>query len=371
MYSCVLVAAGSGTRANLGYNKLRYLVNHKPLFWYAFKPFYDKGYQMIIVINPEDESFIRMYIPEDVILVYGGKTRSESVRNGLVKVTEPYVMIHDAARVRITKDLIELVEKGLQIYPACVLSKRVTNTVYMKDTDLQILDRRMLYEAETPQAFNTEKIKKAYVKILPNATDDVSQYQSQYSSEVGLILHEQNNAKITYQKDIELFEKEVEHTMYKIGHSYDIHQLVPDRKLILGGIEIPFELGLLGHSDADVLLHAVAESILGALGLGDLGTFFPDTDQRFKDLNSKIIVNEVVQMMKKQGYKVSNLDCTIFAEKPKLAPFIKEIKKSISDLLNTALENINIKAATNEKLDSIGNLKAMAASATILLIKGE
>jgi 2-C-methyl-D-erythritol 4-phosphate cytidylyltransferase/2-C-methyl-D-erythritol 4-phosphate cytidylyltransferase/2-C-methyl-D-erythritol 2,4-cyclodiphosphate synthase len=371
MYACVLVAAGSGTRANLGYNKLRYLVNHKPLFWYAFKPFYDRGYEMILVINPEDESFIKSYIPEDVKIVYGGKTRAESVRNGLQEVTEKYVIIHDAARVYIDDELIEQVEHGLAIHRACVLAKRVTNTIYLKENRLNILDRRLLFEAETPQAFLTEEITQAYETILPNVTDDVSQYQNTFNHEVGLILHEKNNVKITYQKDIEHFQKEVELHMYRIGHSYDIHQLIEGRPLILGGVNIPFELGLLGHSDADVLLHAIAESILGALGLGDLGSFFPDTDQKYKDMDSKIIVKQVVKMMQDSGYKVSNLDCTIFAEKPKLAPFMSDIKASVCTLLNAPHSNINIKAATNEKQDAIGNLKAMAASATILLVKGE
>ena len=371
MYACVLVAAGSGTRANLGYNKLRYLVNQKPLFWYAFKPFYDRGYEMILVINPEDESFIQSYLPEDVKIVYGGKTRAESVHNGLQAVTEKYVLIHDAARVYIDDELIEQVEHGLAIHRACVLAKRVTNTIYLKDSTLNVLDRKHLYEAETPQAFLTEEITKAYETILPTATDDVSQYQHTFNHEVGLILHEKNNAKITYQKDIEHFEKEVEHHMYRIGHSYDIHPLVEGRPLILGGIRIPFDLGLLGHSDADVLLHSIAESILGALSLGDLGSFFPDTDQKFKDMDSKIIVSEVVKMMQNTGYKVSNLDCTIFAEKPKLAPFMSEIKQSVCALLHAPQSAINIKAATNEKQDAIGNLKAMAASATILLVKGE
>ena len=371
MYACVLVAAGSGTRANLGYNKLRYLVNQKPLFWYAFKPFYNRGYEIIIVINPEDEIFMRSYLPDDVKIVYGGKSRSESVRNGLEHVTKDFVLIHDAARVRIDEELIEQVEKGLNIYNACVLSKRVTNTMYHKNGGLEILDRKYLYQAETPQAFITEEIRKAYVQTNPIATDDVSMYQSVFQTEVGLILHEKNNDKITYQKDIELFEKEVEKHMIRVGHSYDIHALVENRKLILGGILIPHSLGLLGHSDADVLLHAIAESILGALGLGDLGTLFPDTDMKYKDIDSKILVKEVVQRMKNMGYKVSNIDCTIFAEKPKLAPFIGQIRESICALLNSPLEVINIKAATNEKMDSIGNEKAIAASATVLLIKGE
>lgn len=371
MFACVLVAAGSGTRANLGYNKLRYLVNQKPLFWYAFKPFYDRGYEVVLVINPEDADFVKNYMPDDVKITFGGQTRAESVRNGLSLVTEPYVMIHDAARVFINQSLIEQVENGLSIYKACVLSKRVTNTIYQKQQSLNILDRNLLYEAETPQAFITSEILKAYQRIHKLATDDVSQYLTVYRNEVGLIIHEQQNLKITYQKDIELFEKEVETNMYRIGHSYDIHALVENRKLIIGGIEIPFELGLLGHSDADVLLHAVAESILGALGLGDLGKLFPDTDAKYKDIDSRILVKEVVQRMQNMGYRISNIDCTIFAEKPKMAPFIEHIRSNVCHLLNTTIEQVNIKAATNEKMDAIGNQKAMAASATVLLIKGE
>ena len=157
--------------------------------------------------------------------------------------------------------------------------------------------------------------------------------------------------------------------MYRIGHSIDIHRLVEGRKLILGGIEIPHELGLLGHSDADVLLHAVSESIIGALALGDLGKFFPDTDPKYKGIDSKILTSEVVKMMEEKGYEVNNLDCLLIMEKPKMRPYIDTIRESIASLLHTSIENVNVKATTNEKLGEIGNGLAIPAHASILLRK--
>ena len=157
--------------------------------------------------------------------------------------------------------------------------------------------------------------------------------------------------------------------MYRIGHSIDIHRLVKDRKLILGGIEIPYELGLLGHSDADVLLHAVSESILGALSLGDLGKFFPDTDERYKGIDSKILTQEVVKMMEEKGYEVNNLDCLLIMEKPKMRPYIDTIRESIASLLHTSIDNVNVKATTNEKLGEIGKGEAIQAHAVIMLRK--
>ncbi|PKK87322.1 MAG: 2-C-methyl-D-erythritol 2,4-cyclodiphosphate synthase [Tenericutes bacterium HGW-Tenericutes-8] len=369
MYSCIIVGAGSGTRANLGYNKVRYLIKRKPLLMYSVDPFINRNYEVILVINKEDEDYFKPYFNKNIKVAYGGNNRTESVRNGLALVTNKYVLIHDAARVRITEELIEQVEKGLAQYQACFLSKRVTDTIYQKNGQMTLIDRNSLYQAETPQAFITSEIKMAYDKAKQHFTDDVSLYQSIFEHQVGPVIHEGNNQKITYQSDLITFEKEVDESMYKIGNSYDIHQLVEHRKLILGGIEIPFEKGLLGHSDADCLLHAVAESIIGALGLGDLGTIFPDTDMKNKDLDSKIIVKRATALLKEHGYKIVNIDTSVFAEKPKLAPYIGLMRQSIADLLDIDLLDVNVKAATNEKLDAIGEQRAIAASATVLIMK--
>lgn len=155
----------------------------------------------------------------------------------------------------------------------------------------------------------------------------------------------------------------------RIGHAYDIHRLVEGRDLILGGIKIPHEKGLLGHSDADCLLHAIAESLLGALALGDLGTFFPDNDPKYQGMDSKIILVECYKMIKNLGYKIVNIDSTIFAQKPKIKPYSKDMRECIALLLNIDVNMISIKATTFEKLGPIGEEKAIAAEAVCLLEK--
>ena len=155
----------------------------------------------------------------------------------------------------------------------------------------------------------------------------------------------------------------------RIGLGYDVHQLVEDRKLIIGGIDIPFEKGLLGHSDADVLVHAIMDSILGALGLGDIGKHFPDTDNKYKDISSIYLLSQVNIFMNEMGYNIGNIDATIVAQRPKMAPHIEDMRKAISETLNTAIENINIKATTTEWLGFEGREEGISSYSICLLEK--
>jgi len=153
----------------------------------------------------------------------------------------------------------------------------------------------------------------------------------------------------------------------RVGFGYDVHQLAPGRKLIIGGVEIPYDKGLLGHSDADVLTHTIMDSILGALSLGDIGKHFPDTDPQYKDISSLILLNKVYNTMINQGYEIGNIDATIAAESPKLAPYIEEIKGNIGDILHTSIDNINIKATTTEKLGFVGKGEGISSYGVCLL----
>ena len=155
----------------------------------------------------------------------------------------------------------------------------------------------------------------------------------------------------------------------RIGIGYDVHQLVENRKLILGGVEIPHKTGLLGHSDADVLVHAVMDSILGALALGDIGKHFPDTDMAYKDINSMELLEKVYNIMKTKGYEIGNIDAVIEAQLPKLAPFIDEMRKNISEVLHTSIDNISVKATTTERLGFVGREEGMASTSVIILNK--
>ena len=157
--------------------------------------------------------------------------------------------------------------------------------------------------------------------------------------------------------------------VFRIGQGYDVHQLVENRPLIIGGISIPFEKGLLGHSDADVLLHTVADACLGAIGEGDIGKHFPDTDPEFKDADSAVLLQHVWSLIKEKGYTLGNIDCTIIAQRPKMAPYIEQIRNRVAELLEGSASQVNIKATTTEKLGFTGREEGIAAQAAVLLIK--
>lgn len=159
--------------------------------------------------------------------------------------------------------------------------------------------------------------------------------------------------------------------MFRIGHGFDVHAFAEGRPLIIGGIEIPHDFGLKGHSDADVLLHTMADAILGALTLGDIGKFFPDTEEAYKDMDSKILLTEVVSKMKEKGYKIGNIDAVIMAEKPKFRPYIDEMREVSATILKTDLSNVNIKATTTEKLGFTGRGEGISSEAVVLLEKME
>ncbi|MEM8829807.1 MAG: 2-C-methyl-D-erythritol 2,4-cyclodiphosphate synthase [Cyanobacteria bacterium P01_G01_bin.19] len=155
----------------------------------------------------------------------------------------------------------------------------------------------------------------------------------------------------------------------RIGNGYDIHKLVTDRPLILGGIEIPHTLGLLGHSDADVLIHSIMDALLGALGMGDIGHYFPPTDPKWKGANSKVLLEQVKNIVVSQGWEIGNIDSTVVAEQPKLKPHLKSMREAIAETLSIEIDQISIKATTNEKLGPVGREEGICAYAVVLLTK--
>ncbi len=155
--------------------------------------------------------------------------------------------------------------------------------------------------------------------------------------------------------------------MFRIGQGFDVHQLTEDRPLIIGGITIPYEKGLLGHSDADVLLHTIADACLGAIGAGDIGKHFPDTDPNFKDADSAKLLDHVYRIVKESGYELVNIDCTIMAQKPKMAPYIEDMKARIAEILQSTTDRVNVKATTTEKLGFVGRGEGIASQAVVLL----
>ena len=155
----------------------------------------------------------------------------------------------------------------------------------------------------------------------------------------------------------------------RIGHGYDVHRLVPQRALVLGGVTVPFEKGLLGHSDADVLLHAVCDALLGALALGDIGKHFPDSDDRFKDIDSRVLLSKTAELIREKGWQIGNVDATVVAQAPRLSPYIQEMRENIATVLDLPLDTINVKATTEEHLGFTGEGLGIAAHAVCLLFR--
>lgn len=372
MNTALIVAAGTGSRSELKESKVLFKLNQKPLFMYSVELFQSLGFEICLVVSKNDISEIMDYVDSSVHIVIGGKTRSESVQRGLKEVKTPYVYIHDAARPLITEKAISQIEKALEVHDAVVLAERVVSALkYYDKNTLKTLDRNHHILTQTPQAFLTEKIRYAYIRNNESFDDDISLYQSFYPDQcIHVIINDEPNPKMTYPSDFINLKTQIEGVKnMRIGHSFDLHQLIEGRKLILGGIEIDHEKGLDGHSDADVLLHAISEAMLGALALGDLGTHFPDTDEKYKNISSMVLLQNVYQKIKQLGYEINNIDATIYAQTPKLNPFIQQMRENIASKLVMKIEDLSIKATTYERMDAIGNEKAMAAEAVVLLRK--
>lgn len=363
MISAIVLCAGSGSRFDNEKNKVLFKINNKCIFEYSVDLLLDKCDEVIIVCKKEEENFFKY---RNVKIVYGLDYRHLSVLNGLNAASFDKVLIHDGARPYLQEeDLNNLILK-LNNKDAAYLVKNVVNTIRTKDNIT--LNRDELVEALTPQGGNKQLFIDAINKCVEDniiPTDDISALLHLGNFKIEAVYSSDKNIKITTKGDYKMTNVIIP----RIGHSFDIHQLVTNRDLYLGGIKIDYHMGLLGHSDADCLLHAIAESFLGALSLGDLGTIFPDNDPKYKGIDSKTILKHVYDIILSKGYVVSNVDSTVYLELPKMKPHILNIRECISQILNIDIECISVKATTYEKLGPIGEGKAIAAEAVCMLIK--
>jgi 2-C-methyl-D-erythritol 2,4-cyclodiphosphate synthase/2-C-methyl-D-erythritol 4-phosphate cytidylyltransferase len=313
----------------------------------------------------------------------GGSTRSDTVLNTLIWMIDQqisltdWVLVHDAARPGVSKkDVQNLISAVMQDPSSCggILALPVADTLKQSNAEEPIIQktvsREYLWQAQTPQMFQLGQLKIAIEQARikgTEITDEASAMEAMGFSPL-LIKGSLDNFKITYQEDLatmeQLYRKE---SAMRIGQGYDVHQLVKGRPLILGGISIPYELGLLGHSDADALLHAITDALLGAAGLGDIGKHFPDTDPLYKNANSSDLLNKTYHLVQKKGFKLVNLDATIICQSPKLSTYISSMIAKISETLAVDASKINIKAKTNEGLGYLGNSEAIETQAIVLL----
>lgn len=363
MITLILTAAGTGARAGFGENKIFKIIDGVTVLEKAYAAFSATGLinEYIVTASPADEARIRELLPRAKV-VTGGETRTKSVYNGLKAASGEIVVIHDAARPFVTesiiKSAIESVKKygsGIAAYPSpdtlCDGSDGyITRTIGKKDK----------YIIQTPQAFCLKDILAAYEKADGDEPDDSALYLK-HIGKPHLSEGSPQNRKLTFKEDF-IFGN-------RIGNGYDTHRFAENRKLILGGVEIPCEKGLIGHSDADVVTHAVMDALLSAAGLRDIGYYFPDTDDAYKDISSMALLERVTALLKARGFKASNVTVAILAEKPKLSPHIPDIKRNLAAALNIDATRVGVTATTTEGLGFIGREEGIAAYATALIEK--
>lgn len=357
----IIAAAGSGSRMG-GHLPKQYMktggevILRKTAEIFASCPVIDN----IIVVA--DMAY--MDLCEDVLkgiehrAVAGGAQRQDSVYEGLKCTDTDIVLIHDGARPFVTQQIITEVTAAAAEYRAAVCAVRPKDTIR---TGQGTLNRDELYAVQTPQGFDTAALKAAYEAAYAQGfygTDDAGIAEGA-GLEIRIVPGSYDNIKITTREDLPM--------ETRVGTGYDVHRLEEGRKLILGGVCIPFERGLLGHSDADVLVHAIMDALLGAAALGDIGKLFPDTDDRYKGISSIELLKAVGAAVADAGYSVGNIDATLVAEKPKIAPYIEAMRENIAGALEIDTDRVSVKATTTEKLGFAGRQEGMEAQAVCIL----
>ena len=379
MSFCLIILAGGNSHrfgSNIGkpYQKLggKSLIEiniNKALQFKAIK-------QIILVYNKKDSKKVKSLKLKNIKLISGGKSRRESTFNALKYLIKQKginkVLIHDVARPNFSLKLFSSILKNIK------LARAVIPKIKIQDAIKQIIDsskeeyivgkkRDNLFLTQTPQAFNLKEI---YHLHKTNSgkykDDDISLYMD--LNKVKFIEGEKNNFKITDKEDFETL-KNIYKSKQSVGIGFDVHRLVPKRKLYLAGLKIKSKLGTLGHSDGDPILHSITDAILGACKMGDIGQMFSDKSKKFKNIRSTILLSKVIEQIKSKGYYINNIDINIITQTPKIKNYKKKMIDNIAKLCEISINQINIKGKTTEKLGVVGKEKAIACEVITSVIK--
>ena len=378
----VIVAAGRGERAGLGQNKVFYKVDGRSVLGRCLDAFQNCGRfdGAALVLSEADEAAWQALsaregpFPLVKAVARGGATRRDSVYSGLLALPEDakLVAIHDAARPFVSDAVIDATLESARRFGSGVISTAVVDTIKQVGADGRVmsLDRDTLRAVQTPQTFNYQKILEAHRRARAEelaVTDDAMLFEHYYGN-VRLVTAPgaEENRKLTTKADFDALNAAPD---VRVGQGYDVHRLVEGRRLILCGVDISWEKGLDGHSDADVAVHALMDALLGALGLGDIGHLFPDTDPAYEGADSMKLLDAVMERVREKGYRVGNADVTIVAQRPKLAPYIEQMKNNLAAGLGVSAERVNVKATTTERLGFEGEGLGISAQAVALLMK--
>ncbi|MDR3022059.1 MAG: 2-C-methyl-D-erythritol 2,4-cyclodiphosphate synthase [Clostridiales bacterium] len=368
----ILLAAGRGDRFGLEFNKALYISGCSTVVEKAFDTLQQIVDEVILVVAQKDLKIIKdIFNTKNAHIVVGGDSRFESVKCGLNAIVHnrifcDIVVVHDCARCNATKELfkksIDCAIKfgsGIAAIPCIDTVKKVEDGKIVED-----LNRNTTYLIQTPQSYKFKELYIAYNKAkYYNFTDDSAVFQHGGHSP-HMFLGETNNIKLTYPADTVALNDN-----FRIGHGFDVHCLASGRKLVLGGINVDYHLGLLGHSDADVLTHSIMDALLSASNLPDIGVLFSDTDAKYKDAVSIDLLQEVLKKITSYKFKILNISAVIIAQQPKLQSIIPLIENKLAQVLKIEKSNIKISATTTEQLGIVGQNKGMAASAMCLLCK--
>lgn len=346
--------------------------------------------RIFVVVSAADawiDEVAKTFSPRVKVLRAGGAERADSVLGGLTAAQLPgdaWVLVHDAARPCVRpSEVNHLIDEVLGDahgdLAGGILAVPMADTVKRADPQRMILEtvpRADLWRAATPQLFRVVTLITALTAGLSGVTDEASAVE-RLGLPVKVVSCRSANLKVTEPGDEKLAElilgeknmQAPQIPQIRVGQGYDSHRLVAGRKLILGGVEIPFERGLDGHSDADVLLHALTDAVLGAAALGDIGQHFPPSDPQWKGADSRKLLRAVVDLARRAGWTIVNVDATLVAERPKIGPHMKAIRESVAETLGVAVEQVSVKAKTNEKMDAVGHEEGMMAQAVALLVR--
>lgn len=379
--TAIIAAAGAGTRLGGDVPKQLLQLGGRSILERSVEAFagHPAIAETIVVLPPglaaAPPAWLRERGPQ-VRVVAGGERRQDSVANGFdaVDTCADIVLVHDAARPFVTADVISRVIEAAAAHGAAIAAVPVSDTVKRVDSRVsdpiivETISRDALYLAQTPQGFASDVLRDAVAlgRSGIEATDEAA-LAERAGHHVLIVNGAQSNVKITTPEDLEAAGRNVASPAGRVGTGYDLHRLVPGRRLILGGVDIPSEAGALGHSDGDVVCHAITDALLGAVSAGDIGQHFPDSDPKWKDASSVAMLQQIVGLVAARGFALVNVDVVVLLERPKLGAYRSQIALSLASALGISADAVGIKAKTNEGVDAVGRGEAIAAHAVALL----
>ena len=359
----IILAAGGSTRFNSPIKKQWLRIGHEPLWLFVANRFEntEKFSNIIITASKSDVTFMHSYTDKKII--EGGATRQESLRNALKHVDTPYVLVTDVARSCVSDTMLHRVldKKGMAdcVVPALHVSDTI---VYGDDT----VDRNKILRVQTPQLSRTDVLMRA-LETDTEYTDESSAIVANGGTRI-FVDGEDDAFKLTFADDIkELGCLKGPENVTLVGNGFDVHAFDDKGEMFLCGVKIESDFGFLAHSDGDVAIHSLIDALLGAAGMGDIGTLFPDNDDKYKGIDSKLLLQEVVTRLYNFGYKIVNVDITIIAQTPRIGAYKEIMRKTLSGILQIPAFCVNVKATTTEKLGFIGRKEGVAVQSTASL----